>query len=180
MKKVDYADPSKFTDEQREQLDRMPINLTRMLLHCPAGMVKSFYDFAWSFRSGNLDPKIRETVILRMATLRCSQYELSHHIPAAKIAGLNDQEIAEITSPNPTGLDGKLSIMIRLAGDCANDGKISDATFASAAKIFSTAEIAEATLLAGFYEMLACFLETMSVGLDQHALNWSGVDRNLS
>ena len=176
MKRADYADPSKFSKAQREQLDRMPINLTRMLLHCPVEMVKSFYDLAWSFRSGNLDPRIREMVILRMATLRCSQYELSHHIPAAKIAGLNDQEIAEITSPNPTALDEKLTVMVRLTSDCAHDGRVSEATFESAAKIFSTAEIAEATLLAGFYEMLASFLETMRVGLDQHALNWSVVD----
>jgi len=34
-----YPDGSKFTQEQSEQLDRLPINLTRMLLHCPVPMV---------------------------------------------------------------------------------------------------------------------------------------------
>ncbi len=78
-----YPDVSKFTQEQRKQFDRLPINLTRMLLHCPVPMVKSFLDFGLSFRTGNLEAKLRELVILRMATLRGSSYELMHHLPAA-------------------------------------------------------------------------------------------------
>lgn len=175
--KADYPDPTKFTNEQREQLDRTPINLTRMLLHCPGEMVKSVYDLAWSFRSGNLDPRIREMVILRMATLRNSSYELSQHVPAAKMAGLTDHEIAEITSNNPSGLDEKLSIMVRLVNDCAESSKVSECTFESAIEIFSMADIAEATLLAGFYDMVSCFIKTMGVELDQHVLNWADVDR---
>ena len=76
MERVEYPDPSKFTQEQKEQFDRLPINLTRMLLHCPVPMVQAFLDFGLSFRTGNLDPKIRELVILRMGTLRGSSYEL--------------------------------------------------------------------------------------------------------
>ena len=57
---------------------------------------------------------------------------------------------------------------------------MSDSTFEKASKIFSTSEIAEATLLAGLYEMLACFLKTMGVELDQHPLGWNEVDRGNS
>lgn len=177
MERVEYPDESKFTKEQREQLERVPINLTRMLLYCPVEMVKSFLDLGLSFRTGNLDPKIRELVILRMATLRGSSYELLHHLPAAKMAGLSDQEISGVTSAQPSGLDHKLSVMIQMVDDCSQQGKVSDSTFEKAGKLFSVAEIAEATLLAGLYEMLACFLKSMGVELDQHGLNWSKVDR---
>ena len=172
-----YPDASKFTQEQKEQLDRVPINLTRMLLYCPVTMVQSFLDFALSFRTGNLEPKLRELVILRMATLRGSSYELLHHLPAAKLAGLSEEEISAITSAQPSGLDQNLSVMIQLVEDCSHQGKVSDSTFQKAFKIFSMPEIAEATLLAGLYEMLACFLKSMGVDLDQHGLNWSKVDR---
>ena len=178
--RVEYPDASKFTHEQREQFDRVPINLTRMLLHCPVPMVQSLLDFALSFRTGNLEPKIRELVILRMATLRGSSYELKHHLPAAKMAGLSEQEISAITSAQPSGLDQKLSVMIQVVDDCSKLGKVSDSTFEKASKIFSAPEIAEATLLAGLYEMLACFLKTMGVELDQHALSWSAVDSSVS
>ena len=174
--KSEYPDDSKFTHEQRKQLDRLPINLTRMLLHCPVSMVQSFLDFGLSFRSGNLDPKIRELLILRMGTLRGSSYELLHHLPAAKLAGLSEMEISAITSTKPSGLNEKLSLMLQLADDCSQLGKVSDSAFEKLTKIFSAAEIAEATLLAGFYEMVACFLETMGVKLDEHGLNWGKVD----
>jgi len=176
--RVEYPDASKFTQEQREQFGRLPINLTRMLLHCPVLMVQSLLDFGLSFRKGNLDPKIRELVILRMATLRGSSYELMHHLPAAKTAGLSEMEISAITSAHPSGLDQKHSIMIQLVDDCSQLGKVSDSTFEKAAEFFSVAQIAEATLLAGLYEMLACFLKTMGVELDQHPLSWSEVDRS--
>ena len=176
--RVEYPDASKFTHEQREQFGRVPINLTRMLLHCPVPMVQSFLDFGLSFHAGNLDPKIRELVILRMATLRGSSYELMHHLPAAKTAGLSEMEISAITSAHPSGLDQKHSIMIQLVDDCFQLGKVSDSTFEKAAEFFSVAQIAEATLLAGLYEMLACFLKTMGVELDLHPISWSEVDRS--
>ena len=170
--------PAELTQEQRKQFDRVPINLTRMLLHCPVLMVQSLLDFALSFRTGNLDPKLRELVILRMATLRASSYELMHHLPAAKTAGLSEMEISAITSAQLSGLDQKYSIMIQLVDDCSQLGMVSDSTFEKAAKLFSVAQIAEATLLAGLYEMLACFLKTMGVELDQHPISWSEVDRS--
>jgi alkylhydroperoxidase family enzyme len=178
--RVAYPDASKFTHEQRVQFGRVPINLTRMLLHCPVPMVQSFLDFALSFRAGNLEPKIRELVILRIATLRGSSYELKHHLPAAKTAGWSDQEISVITSAQPSVHDQKMSVMIQLVDDCSKLGKVSDSTFEKASKILSTPEIAEATLLAGLYEMLACFLKTMGVEMDQYTLKWTEVDRGNS
>ena len=177
MERVEYPDESKFTHEQTEQLQRVPINLTRMLLHCPVTMVQSFLDFALSFRTGNLEPKLRELVILRMATLNTSSYELMHHLPAAKMVGWSEMEISAITSAQPSGLNEKNSVMIQLVDECSQLGRVSDSTFEKAAKIFSASEIAEATLLAGLYEMLSCFLKTMGVELDQHPLGWSEVDR---
>jgi alkylhydroperoxidase family enzyme len=177
MESAKYPDQSKFTKEEREQFDRLPINLTRMLLHCPVAMVKSLLDFGLSFRTGSLEPKIRELVILRMATLRGSSYELMHHLPAAKTAGLSEMEISAITSDQLSALDEKQSVMIQLVDDCSQLGKVSDSTFEKAAEFFSIAQIAEATLLAGLYEMLACFLKTMGVELDQHPISWSEVDR---
>jgi len=177
MNRGDYPDAANFTQEQREQFDRVPIHLTSMLLHCPVPMVQSLLDFALSFRTGNLDPKIRELVILRIATLSGSSYELFHHLPAAKVAGLSDREISAITSTQPSGLDKKLSVIIQLVDDCSQQGRISDSTFEKANNLFSASEIAEATLLAGLYEMLACFLKTMGVDLDPHVLNWSDVEK---
>ncbi len=178
MIRAEYPDLSKLTAEQREQFDRVPIHLTHMLLHCPVKMVRSFIDFALSFRSGNLDPKMREGVILRMASLCGSAYELSHHRPAAELSGLSKQEIVAITSVKPSGLNPKLDVMIQLVEDCFHNGEVSDSTLAKLSSLCSTEEIAEATLLAGLYQMLACFLKTMGVGMDPQPLDWKELDRH--
>ena len=73
-----------------------------------------------------------------------------------------------------------MSVMIQLVDDYSKLGKVSDSTFEKASKILSAPEIAEATLLAGLYEMLACFLKTMGVEMDQHTLKWTEVDRGNS
>jgi hypothetical protein len=103
-----------------------------------------------------------------------------HHVSAAKMAGWSEMEISAITSAQPSNLDQKHSAMIQMVDECSRLGKVSDRTFRKAEKLFSVAEIAEVTLLAGLYEMLACFLETMGVELDQQALSWSDVDRATS
>jgi hypothetical protein len=88
-------------------------------------------------------------------------------------------EISAITSTQPTGLEEKYSIAIQFVDDCSKLGKASDSIFEKVSKVFSAPEIAEVALLAGFYEMLACFLKTMGVELDQHSLHWSGVSAQI-
>jgi len=101
-----------------------------------------------------------------------------HHLPAAKMVGWSEMEISAITSTQPSGLDEKQAVMIQMVDDCSQLGKVSECTFQKAEKLFTVAEIAEATLLAGLYEMLACFLATMGVQLDQQALSWGDLDRS--
>ena len=55
MPRLEYADPTLSTDS-RTQFARLPINLTRMLLHAPAE-TKGFLDLVSGFRGGALDPK---------------------------------------------------------------------------------------------------------------------------
>ena len=49
-----------------------------------------------------IDPRIRETAILRVAHLSNSAYELHHHGPLARAAGLSDAEIAAIGDQSPS------------------------------------------------------------------------------
>ena len=55
MARLDYADVDGESDDRRVQFARLPINLTRMLLHSPQ-IAKGFLDLAIGFRQGVLDP----------------------------------------------------------------------------------------------------------------------------
>jgi hypothetical protein len=52
---------------ERKQFARLPINITRMLLHSPR-VARGFLDLAIGFRQGVLDPKLREMTPSRGAT----------------------------------------------------------------------------------------------------------------
>jgi alkylhydroperoxidase family enzyme len=112
------------------------------------------------FRRGALDPKLRETVILRVATDEENLYQRMQHLPAAALAGLSKEEVDAITRAR---LDARLLVAVRFVDECVTRVKVSDATFADAKEVFSLAEIVEMTLLTGFYMMVARFLATLAI-----------------
>jgi Carboxymuconolactone decarboxylase family len=130
MPRLDYADPNLNADS-RTQFARLPINLTRMLLHAPAE-TKGFLDLVSGFRRGVLDPKLRETVILRVATDEENLYQRMQHLPAAAQAGLSKEEVDAITRGDLARLDPRLAVAVRFVDECVTRVKVSDATFGNA------------------------------------------------
>ena len=175
MPRLEYADPT-LSGDLRTQFARLPINLTRMLLHAPAE-TKGFLDLVSGFRRGALDPRLRETVILRVATDEENLYQRMQHLPAAAQAGLSKEEVDAITRGDLARLDPRLAVAVRFVDECITRVKVSDATFADAKEVFSPGEIVEMTLLTGFYMMIARFLATLAIDLDAGPLDWSQSDR---
>jgi AhpD family alkylhydroperoxidase len=166
MSRLPFPDPAGVPEAAARQADRFPLGLTRMLLHVPEA-VGPYVDLAFALlKRGRLDPKLRELVILRIAALSGSVYERTQHVPTARKAGATEAEIASADSGHPCGLTPDLALAFRFAEECARDVKVSDATVQEAIGRFSAAEIAELTLLVGFYMMTARYLETLGVAAD--------------
>jgi alkylhydroperoxidase family enzyme len=166
MARLPFPDPAAVPEPAARQVDRFPLNLTRMLLYAPDA-IGPYIDMGFALlKRGRLDPKLRELVILRVAALSGSAYERTQHLPAALRAGATAAEIASADSGHPAGLDPDIALAFRFAEECARDVKVSDATVLEAKGRFSPPEIAELTLLVGFYMMTARFLETLRVDVD--------------
>ena len=166
MSRLPFPDLAEVPDSATRQVDRLPLNLTRMLLHVPA-VVGPYIDLAFGLlKHGRLDPKVRELVIIRVAALSGSGYERTRHLAAAREAGATEAEIASADSGHSAGLDADLALAFRFAEECARDVKVSESSLLEANRRFSTPEIAELTLLVGFYMMTARFLETLGVDPD--------------
>jgi alkylhydroperoxidase family enzyme len=176
MARLDYAEITDASGASRAQFERLPINITRMMLHSP-GIAKGFLDLAIGFRQGVLDPKLRETVILRVATDQDNLYQRMQHLPAADLAGLSGEEVDAITRGDLTRLDARLAVAVRFVDECVTRVKVSDPTFEDARNTFSPGELVEITLLTGFYMMTARFLATFGVDLDAQPVDWSQSDR---
>jgi alkylhydroperoxidase family enzyme len=176
MARLNYVNPEQADDASRTQFARLPINVTRMLIYAPEETA-GFLDLVNGFRQGALDPRLRETVILRVATDEGSAYQRMQHLPAASLAGLSDEEVDAITRGDLTRLDVRLAVAVRFVDECVTRVRVSDATFADAQEIFSPREIVEMTLLTGFYIMTAHFLATLDIDLDAAPVDWIRSDR---
>jgi alkylhydroperoxidase family enzyme len=147
------------------QYDRFPTNLTRMLLRTN-GCTSAFLDLGIALRSTRLDAMAYELVILRVASLSHSAYERMQHLEPARQAGWSDSQIAAIESGNEPELDERSAALLGYVTDCVRNVRVSDHSFLRLKKHLSDAQIADATLLVGFYMMTARFLESLEVDLD--------------
>ncbi|HVJ51753.1 MAG TPA: carboxymuconolactone decarboxylase family protein [Aliidongia sp.] len=165
MARIDLCDPARLGASDRALYDRFPANLMRALLRtdCTAG----YQALGFALRATRLDAKRRELVILRVASLSDSRYERMQHLPPAREAGWTDAEIAAIEAGRCEPLGQPEAALLRFVDECVERVRVSDLTFAELRRHLPEDEIAEATLLAGFYMMTARFLETLDIELDE-------------
>jgi alkylhydroperoxidase family enzyme len=165
MARIDLSDVARLGAADRALYDRFPANLMRALLRtdCTA----AYQALGFALRETRLDAKRRELVILRVAALSGSRYERMQHLPPARQAGWSDADISAIERGRGDALDPASAALLRFVEDCVTNVRVSDDGFAGLRRHLPESEVAEATLLIGFYMMTARFLETLDVDLDE-------------
>jgi alkylhydroperoxidase family enzyme len=111
-----------------------------------------------------LPARDRELVILRTAWRSGSEYEWTQHLLLGARAGLSQEEMALIARP---ALEGHWppadAILLRATDEVMDRVDLSDATWAELSELCSEAQIIELVMLAGFYRMVAGFLNATGV-----------------
>lgn len=119
---------------------------------------------------GKLARREAELVILRVASLLGSDYELTQHRRLGRRAGLSADEVAvaERTAGDDAGaLSEREALALRVADELVAEQDISDALWAELARAFDEKERIELVLLVGHYAMLATVLKAFRVQPDQ-------------
>jgi len=110
MTRIPYPDVSQLPEEMRKMLAGTPLNVVRMGAHASPALFEAQGRLGYAVADpAVLDPRLRETVILRVAHLSDSAYELHHHIPLARAAGLSEAELAAIAQEHYDLLDPLLA-----------------------------------------------------------------------
>jgi alkylhydroperoxidase family enzyme len=165
MARIDIPTPDCMSGPDRRQYNRFPSNLVRALLKT-RGCTTGYLDLGFALIDANVDTKRRELIILRVGALSDSAYERMQHLPPARKAGWSDQDITAIETGQADQLNPADSALLRFVDECVRNVRVSDRTFDEIRKFLTEEEIAEATLLVGYYMMTARFLETLKVDLD--------------
>ena len=124
------------------------------------------------FESPTFSQRMREVVILRVAHLQGSRYELSQHVGIARNAGLTDQQINAILDTDHSDAAG-FSDTERTALDVTTElcttHRLRDDTFAAAQAVFGDEALTELLMIISCYYGLALVLNATDLDVDATA-----------
>lgn len=127
---------------------------------------------AWLFFAGRMMPRGKlprrdtELVILRTAWRNGCDYELDHHRRLGKRAGLTEDDITRVTSPELDGWGSRELALLTACDQLHATRNLDDPTWDALRKHLSERDAIEFLLLAGHYGMLATFINTLRVEVD--------------
>lgn len=174
MTRIKLVKLEDMTSEQKAQYERFPSNLFRGLLKTK-NSTHGYAELGAALRDTYLSAKDREFVILRVAYMSKSEYELMQHRHLAMQQGWSAEDIDAIDQNNYQYFDQRMTMILKFIDECVSQVKVSQDTFEATKKYLSEGELAELTLLIGHYMMTARFLETLEIDLDKTPTSWKNV-----
>jgi AhpD family alkylhydroperoxidase len=126
----------------------------------------------WLMFAGRLMPRGRlprrdtELVILRTAWLNRCDYELEHHRRIGEQCGLTAEQVAAAASDSLDGWTEREHALLAAVDELHMSHNLTDSAWSQLRRHLSEPEAIEFLLLAGHYEMLATFINTLRVPSD--------------
>ncbi len=168
MSRIPYPEASAVTPELRQILDALPsANVFRILGH-GGPISQGFLALGGALRGqSQLDPVLRELIIVRVGILCRAKYEVHHHtnalcrqgIAPLKISALQDgPESSEFTEDERTVLRFVDAIVLNV--------KAGQSLFSELPGRLSNARILELIMLVGHYMMVCRILENLEVEIE--------------
>jgi 4-carboxymuconolactone decarboxylase len=124
------------------------------------------------FESPTFSQRMREVVILRVAHLQGSRYELSQHVGIARNAGLTDQQINAILDtdhPDAAGFSDTERTALDVTTELCSTHRLRDDSFAAAQAVFGDEALTELLMIISCYYGLALVLNATDLDVDATA-----------
>jgi len=124
------------------------------------------------FESPTFSRRMREVVILRVAHLQGSRYELGQHVGIARKAGLTDQQIDAILDNSDlaaAGFSDTERTAVNVTTELCTSHRLRDDTFAAAQVVFGDEALTELLMIISCYYGLALVLNATDLDVDAAA-----------
>ena len=121
------------------------------------------------FASPTFDARMREVIILRVAHLQASPYELGQHVPLARTVGLTDQQIDAILDAGDldgAGFDRAERVALDVVTELCGTHRLTDDAFAAAHGVFGDEALTELLMIISCYYGLALVLNAADLDVD--------------
>jgi 4-carboxymuconolactone decarboxylase len=166
--KIPLPADSEIPTEVRETLAAMPpLNIFRMLAAAPANL-KPFFDWGISLLfQTELDARLREIAILRVAHVTRSKYEWAQHVTIARRVGVSEEDIAAVAVDGPVrDLDSDGLLVSRVAEEISRDVRLSDEALRAILDRFGRRQAVELILNCSHFNMVSRILESTRVEIE--------------
>lgn len=140
------------------------LNLHRAVGHSPA-LLEAFANLALALRNrAQTSRSLREFVILRVAQLTDSEYELAQHLPMARACGISEEQLGKLAAwrQDPTLFGAETCAALAYAEELVGN-RVNNSTFETLRAHFGSAQIIELTLTATFYVMTALTIRALDL-----------------
>ena len=142
-------------------------NIFQTLAHHPALLRRWTVFGNHILYKSSLPAREREVVILRVGWLCRAEYEWAQHVVIGKREGLTDDDIDRIAiGPGAEGLGAFDEALLQAADELHRDSIISDQTWSTLAKRYSTEQLLDLVFTIGQYTLVSMALNTLGVQLD--------------
>jgi 4-carboxymuconolactone decarboxylase len=173
MSRIPLASIEEQPEPIREWMARRgDLNVFRLLANAPnvfggwTQMVDELFD------SPTFSRRMREVVILRVAHLQGSRYEVGQHVGIARRAGLTDQQIYAILDRgdlDAAGLSPIEHTALDVTTELCTTHRLRDDTFATAQAAFGDEALTELLMIVSCYYGLALVLNAADLDVDATA-----------
>jgi 4-carboxymuconolactone decarboxylase len=172
MTRIALADLEKQPDSVREWAARRGnLNVFGLLANAPNVFP------GWSqmvdelFASPTFDARMREVIVLRVAHLQGSPYELAQHVPLGRAAGLSDQQLDALATGDldGAGFSADERAALDVIAELCTTHHLSDDSFAAARAVFGDAALTELLMIVSCYYGLALVLNAADLDIDSAA-----------
>ena len=160
MARLLYATAEQLEDTLRRSPfrdDTHPGNVFRMLSHTPPVGAAALRFIYAVLIDAELDPRLRETVILRAAQRSDAPYAFAQHAAIAASVGVRDAQISALENGHATNdlFDQRERTALTFADEAIDASHVSDETFARVHEHFPARQIVELLLTAGCFRMMS-------------------------
>ena len=167
MARIPYLDPDRAPESVRRLLapDR-PQKIALLFGHAESNWPRLADLLLSILGEQELESRLRELGILRIANLRQARYEWDQHVVIAGMAGVRPEQIESIAKGqfDAACFDPRERLVLEAATELVRDANVSDATVARLTREFPPRQIVELLLACGVYEALAKLMNAL--GLD--------------
>jgi alkylhydroperoxidase family enzyme len=167
MARVPYFDRSKLEGRAKAAMDKLPpLNLFAMLAHS-GDLVDGVTKLGNQLLSHTeLDPWLREIVILRVGVITGSAYEVYQHRRIAQAYRIADERIDAVIAGDMAALMPLEQAVCAMVETVLALGRPSDEQFNQMMELIGLRPLQELVLTCGYYFMISRFLVTFDVDIE--------------